>query len=427
MTKNFFRAITLVLCLTILSPFLGNVTAFAETQLPEIIGESAITMDMNTGEIIYSKNADEKRSPASTTKLLTALIFAETKSKNDVVTYGAEASTLVETTLNAQYMGMSVKPGDTLTADDAMKALLIFSANDVAIAIAETISGSSTEFAKLMNEKAKELGALNSDFKNPHGLEDVENPANNNSTTAYDLAIIAKAAFDNEWIRETVLQDNINITLNGSSILLDTRNKLLNTDGNVGGKTGTETLSGHCFVGYYSKDDKNLATVVLGSEYGASGINVFNDTKAIADYSYTATKVPFKATGEEISNVELQYKLFKFFGPVKTITAPVILNQDVQYYKNDYNDAKANISINAEGLDGWKIASHNDVELTFNAGTHSEKVFGLVQLSTKDILKANLPIYLAALVAIIIIIVLIVVIVKLILKSKRNRGRRYYR
>ena len=88
MTKKFFKGMVLLLCLTLILPFTGNIKAFAsELEAPQIIGGSAITMDMDTGEVIFSKNADVKRSPASTTKLLTSLLFAENKTKGDLISY----------------------------------------------------------------------------------------------------------------------------------------------------------------------------------------------------------------------------------------------------------------------------------------------------------------------------------------------------
>ena len=91
MTKKFFRALTLVICLTLVVPFLNTAKVFAATE-PQIIGASAITMDLDTGEIIYSKNADVQRSPASTTKLLTSLLFAENKNKDDSIPYTEDAA-----------------------------------------------------------------------------------------------------------------------------------------------------------------------------------------------------------------------------------------------------------------------------------------------------------------------------------------------
>ena len=414
MTKKFFRALTLVV------PFLNTTRVFAATE-PQIIGASAITMDLDTGEIIYSKNADVQRSPASTTKLLTGLLFAEAKNKDDSIPYTEDALAVKETSLQ-NFLGNNVKVGTTMTADDVMKAVMVFSANDTAVMMADAVSGSVDKFTELMNERAKELGAVNSHFVSPNGLETDSN--NHNVTTAYDLALIAKAAYQNDWVRETCELDKTSVTLDGKKIFIETRDKILGVDGNLGGKTGNETKAGHCFVGFYNRNGRNLVTVVLGSEYGADGMNVFNDTQAIANYSYDAKKTTYKSAGDEVSNVELSYKLFRFFGPIKTITAPVILDQDIEYYKNDFNDKNAKIEVPSNELNAWKVASNNNVDLTFTAGNHSETVKGSITLSVGQILKANIGVYVLALLITILIIVLIFVVIKLMINSKRRRRNR---
>ncbi|WP_195469147.1 D-alanyl-D-alanine carboxypeptidase family protein [Clostridium sp. D43t1_170807_H7] len=420
MSKKFFRALMLVICLTLVAPFFNTTKAFAATE-PQIIGASAITMDMDTGEIIYSKNADVQRSPASTTKLLTSLLFAENKNKSDIISYSDVSAAVTETALT-NFIGNTAKAGDTLTADEVMNAVMVYSANDAAVMMAESVAGSVDAFSELMNEKAKEIGAVNSHFVSPNGLE--TDPNNHNVTTAYDLALIASAAYQNDWVREASGLAKTSVTLDGKKIYIETRDKILGVDGNIGGKTGNETKAGHCFVGFYNRNGRNLVTVVLGSEYGADGMNVFNDTEAIANYSYDAEKTTYKSAGDEISTVDLSYKLFKFFGPTKTITAPVVLNQDIEYYKNDFNDTNATLEVPSNELNAWKVASNNNVDLVFTAGKYSETVKGSITLKVGQILKANIGVYVLALLITVLIIVLIFVIIKLMINSKRRRRNR---
>lgn len=420
MSKNFFKSLILILCLTLVIPFLNVTNAFAATE-PQIIGASAITMDMDTNEIIYSKNADVQRSPASTTKLLTSLLFAENKNKSDVIPYTNVSAAVTETSLT-NFIGNAAKAGDTLTADEVMDAVMVYSANDAAVMMAESVAGSVDAFAELMNQKAKELGALNSNFVSPNGLEGNSN--NHNITTAYDLAMIAKAAYQNDWVREASGLDKTSVMLDGKKIYIETRNKILGVDGNVGGKTGNETKSGHCFVGFYNRNGRNLITVVLGSEYGADGMNVFNDTKAIANYSYDAEKTTYKSSGDEISTVDLSYKLFKFFGPTKTITVPVVLDQNIEYYQNDFNDKNATLEVPSNELNAWKVASNNNVDLVFTSGSYKETVKASINLKVGQLLKANIGIYVLALLITILVIVLILVVIKLIINSNRRRRSR---
>lgn len=426
--KNLFKTLVVALSISLLAPFANKVSA-QETNIeaPEIIGESAITIDINTGEVIYSKNAELKLSPASTTKLMTALIFAENKSKSDMLTFTDTILKVTETSLN-NYKHIS--PGDRISADDTMKAVMIFSANDTAYLMAESAGGTVENFIDMMNNKANDLGLKNTHFVNPSGLEiDPLNPSNSeiNQTTAYDLAQIGIAAFKNDWVRETMAPKDKELTINlaGTPIIIESKNKILGKNGNIGGKTGTETQAGHCFVGFYEKDGRDLVTVVLKSEYGATGMHVFEDTEEIANYSYSASKEVYKNSGDEIGTTDLTYKAFKFFGPEKKITAPIILNQDVEYYKNEFNDKNATISYDEGSKDAWKISGHDEVKLTFSTPGYSEEVSGIIKVSSLELLKSNLPIYLLSILIIIIILTLIIFISKII-KMKNRKKRRYY-
>ena len=212
--KNLFKTLALALSVSLLAPLANKVSAQdANIQAPEIIGEASITMDIDTGEVIYSKNADLKLSPASTTKLMTALLFAENKNKTDVLNFTDTSLKVTETALNNY---VSLKAGDKISAEDTMKAVLIFSANDTAYLMAESVGGTVDNFVNMMNEKATELGLKDTHFENPSGLEiDPLNPSNTtiNQTTAYDLAKIGIAAFKNEWVKDTISPKNIKTSI----------------------------------------------------------------------------------------------------------------------------------------------------------------------------------------------------------------------
>ena len=126
----------------------------------------------------------------------------------------------------------------------------------------------------------------------------------------------------------------------------------------------------------------------------------------------------------------MSYKLFRFFGPTKTIIAPVVLDQNIEYYKNDFNDANAKLEVPSNELNAWKVASSNNVDLVFTAGNYTETVKGSITLSTAQILKANIGVYALALLVFILVIVLVLVIIKLMINSRkrrRNRRGRYSR
>ena len=162
--------------------------ACAESAEPELASEAAILMDASTGQILYAKNAWERLYPASITKVLTGLLALENLESTDTLTVSQTAVSQVPRTSSH----ISLQPGETLTVADAMYALAISSANDAAVTLAEGVSGSVEAFSTLMNEKARECGALNSNFVNPSGL-----PSQQHYTTAYDMAKIAAKALEN--------------------------------------------------------------------------------------------------------------------------------------------------------------------------------------------------------------------------------------
>ena len=181
MKKNLIlKALVLTLSLSLFSPlttasYAATSTTKSKTEttaqsLPAITAESALTMDLETGEIIYCKDADSKRYPASTTKLLTGLLLAENKQKTDELEYTKSAKEQPEYSLNINYMHNTMQVGDKVLADDIMKGLLLFSGNDTAYVIADNVSGDSKAFAELMNKRAKELGANNSNFITANGF-----------------------------------------------------------------------------------------------------------------------------------------------------------------------------------------------------------------------------------------------------------------
>ena len=420
-----FKSLIVTMLIVLLLP--TNIVANAQEstgQIQNIIANSAIVMDMDTGEVIASKNAEKQRPVASTIKLLTSLIFAENTSKDEMIPFTADALKTTQTALNNF---KNIKVGDKISSNDLMKAVLIFSANDAAYVMADSVAGNTKDFVKMMNEKVKSLGLKNTYIVNPCGLErDALNPDSNevNLSTAYDIAVIAKEAYKNEWIRDIISEKykNTSIDLDGTPIIIDTRNKILGQDGNVGGKTGNESQAGHCFVGFFKRDGRNLVTVALNSQYGVDGTNVFNDTKQIANTGYNAKEQAYKKSGEEIASIDLEYKAFGFFGPKKTIKAPIIATKDIMYYKNDINDKNAKIEYDNSGKSAWKLAN-DDVELTFSLPDYKETVTGKVDISVFDLIKSNMMLYLGILIGFILIVAIILLILKLIY-TRRSRNRR---
>lgn len=211
---------------------------------------AAVLFDVNQREVIYSKNAHERMHPASLTKVLTALVAIKNSSLDTVLT----ASSVVNITESgAQLCGL--KSGDTMTMDQALRILLMYSANDAAMLIAENVGGTVDEFLNMMNEEAKRLGATNSNFLNPHGLTQ-----DGHYTTAYDLYLIFNEAIKYDIFNEIIHTSNYQTTYydkdgNPKELSFETSNLFLR--GNytppenitvVGGKTGTTNAARNCLI-----------------------------------------------------------------------------------------------------------------------------------------------------------------------------------
>lgn len=419
MKKNFIlKTLILTLSISLFSP-LASINAKAATVAqPDINAQAAITMDLETGEIIYCKDADSKRYPASTTKLLTGLLLAENKQKSDEITFTESAKIQPEYSLNINFMHNSMKVGDTMSADDVMKGLLLFSGNDTAYMIADNVAGNSQKFADMMNAKAKEIGANNSHFVTANGLHD-----ENHYTTAYDLSLITKAAFQNDWERETMELADASIQINGAKVMLENRNLGLGKNGNIAGKTGLTNAAGGCLAAVYEVNGRKLIGVVLKSrQVDNVDMTKFNDMDSIMNYSYNTSKTVYKSSGEEVGTTDVQYKSFGFFGPTKTITVPLKLTQDVTYYSNAINDAESQITYDKTDSSTWKLLFNKDVTLTYSTRNHNESVAGSVDISFGNILKDNIIIYIATLASIIIIITLIILIKNMASNSRRRRS-----
>ncbi len=251
---------------------------------PEIQSEGAVVMDAATGRILYEKNGGTQYYPASITKLMTALLVIERCNLDDTVTFSAKATTNLE----AGAVSLNITEGDKLTVRQCLYALLLKSANEVANGLAEHVAGSNEAFAKLMNEKAASLGCTNTNFVNPHGLNN-----SNHYTTARDMALIARAAFQNDTLRtiDTTLSYQFPATKKGKAKTLTMGHKMMYTTdsryypGIIGGKTGYTSLAGNTLVTGAERDGVRLIAVVLKSKNSH-----YADTKALLDYGFAAMK-----------------------------------------------------------------------------------------------------------------------------------------
>lgn len=266
-------------------------------QGPKIEGESAILMDMITGTVLYSKNADKVQYPASITKIMTALLAAENLDmKGKLVMSESAAHGITVSDSSSIY----ADTGEELTMEQAMMAVMLQSANEMTLALAEETSGSVKKFVELMNQRARQIGCTGTHFNNPHGL-----PDELHYTTAKDMAKIARAAWFNPTFRKYATTTYYEIPptnkfaetrylLNHHKMM---RGSTYAYEGVLGGKTGYTEAAGNTLVTYARRDNKHLVAVVMKSINGA-----YADTAALLDYGFNNfTRTAIKTEPAEIS------------------------------------------------------------------------------------------------------------------------------
>ena len=241
-----------------------------ENGAPKTRAAAVLVTDVRSGETLFEKNADAPRAAASTQKLLTALLIAETGYLDQKVT--VEASDTL-----AEPVRLNIKPGEVYTRIDLLRALLVKSPNDVARCLARDNAGSIEAFADRMNAKARSLGAFHSHFVNPNGL-----PIPDQYTTARDLALIARAAYANPTIRSIVCLPRLVFRYSsGRTRELTNTNKVLKTLAYCNGmKTGYTEAAGHCLVASGTVPGRDVIVVVLGD----SKAGVWRDASALLSW-----------------------------------------------------------------------------------------------------------------------------------------------
>lgn len=251
---------------------------------------AAILMDWKTGTILYEKNAFQRRHPASTTKIMTAIIALEQGRLDDLVTVSRQAA-------DVEGSSMGIAPGQVYRLEELLWGLLLRSGNDAAVAIAEHLASDVESFAGLMNKKAREIGAYSTTFRNPHGLTEP-----GHMTTAYDLALITKYALLNRRFAEMVSTRQKSLGPEGKGLDLYNTNQLLWLfEGADGVKTGTTSAAGACLVSSATRRNWRLIGVVLGS-YRGSGR--YDDTTRLLQWGYeNFTLVDLAQEGQVLMNL----------------------------------------------------------------------------------------------------------------------------
>ncbi len=271
--------------------------AFAEdtsSKEPKIRGESAYLIDVLSGQTLYMKNPDKPLAPASTTKIMTGLLAIERGDLNDIVT---PTSTLLN---NKIVYGTQIylEPGERMPLKDLLYALLLNSANDAAVAIAEHVGSDLPNFVEMMNQRAREIGATQTHFLNPSGLTET-----GHVTTAHDLALIAWVAYQNPTFAQYVRTKSQTISRSKPDIprLMVNENKLLWRDSAIDGiKPGYTAAAQNCLVASVTKDGRQFIGVILKSP----GREIYTDMQAMFEFGFTQFKdTIFKPSGAIISTI----------------------------------------------------------------------------------------------------------------------------
>ncbi|MCX7779840.1 MAG: D-alanyl-D-alanine carboxypeptidase [Negativicutes bacterium] len=265
-----------ITALVLLVFFLLAPSALAQAAaIDSLSAKSAVVIEASTGKVLFAKNAEERRYPASTTKLVTLITALEHGNLNDIVTTSANAA-------STEGSSLWLAAGEQLKMEDMLYGIMLVSGNDATVAVAEHISGSVEKFAKLMTEKAHAIGAVNTNFTNSSGLPDP-----NHYSTAHDLAKLAAYGYKNPIFAQIVGTKHKIIPWPGKNHdrELYNENKMLwRYEGGNGVKTGYTEAAGRCLVSGASRNGIQLIAVVLDSDY------MWEDSMALLDYGFSQVK-----------------------------------------------------------------------------------------------------------------------------------------
>ncbi len=359
MKKFLFLSISLILFIT-------------PSKIQALAAEAAILIDQDSGRVLFSKNANDQKLIASTTKIMTALIALENSKLDKKITVGEEI-------LKAYGSAIYVEIGEEVTLKDLLYGLMLRSGNDAALVIAKNVAKSEEKFVTMMNDKALELGMKNTHFYNPHGLENDDGTAN--TSTAYDMALLMKEAMENEDFRQITATKSYTLKTNKKTYVWQNKNKLLTTyEYTTGGKTGFTKKARRTLVTSASKDHKNLIAVTLNDpndftdhqklyeEYFAK----YNLVTIIDHEDYQLTDKEYKnkilylkkdfkllLTKEEEKEIKVDVKInkkdkftnSKIAGTVSVTLDDNILAQENIYYKD--KNTKSNKTSIWEKIKSW--------------------------------------------------------------------------
>lgn len=364
MIKKLSLALIIAIIFTAIPVFSIDVNAVTEET---ITAPSAVLMETSSGKILFEKNPHEQRPCASITKVMTMLLVCEAidngkLSLDDTITASAHAAS----------MGGSdiwLEEGETMSADDMIKATVVASANDAAVALAEHLCGSEEVFVEKMNEKASQLGMKDTAFKNCNGLDE-----DGHITSAYDVAVMSRELMKHEMIFDytSIWLDNLR---DGKTQIVNT-NKLLKTyNGITGLKTGTTNDAGCCMSASATRGDMSLVAVVLGCN---SGKERFSDAAALLDYGFANFSVTqLKAPEDLPKTIKVENGMQGNIGIGCDVNASIVLD------KNSSSKIVSKIdlpeSIEAPVVSGQKLGT-----VTYSLDGNAVKSFEITALQDAE-------------------------------------------
>lgn len=338
-----------------------------EKKEESLAAPSAILMEANTGKVLYEKNADEQRACASITKVMTLLLVMEALDDGRI-----SLTDMVSASEHAASMGGSdiwLKPGESMSVDDLLKATVIASANDAAVALAEYVAGSEEAFLEQMNQMAKELGMTNTVFKNCNGLDE-----DGHVTTARDVAIMSRELIKHKKIFD-YSQTWIDYLRDGQTQLVNTNKLLKSYNGITGLKTGTTGKAGSCITATAERDGVSLIAVVLGcsntKDRFSSAASLLD--QGFANWSVTVPTIPQESlTAIPVENgmmdsVEVEAAVKEGVvipkGKTEQVTCKVVLEESVTApIKKGQKVGKVVCSLDEEVLAEYPVTAKSDIE-----------------------------------------------------------------
>lgn len=312
-----------------MSFFIGILICFAEEDFAPT-AKSAILIDNATGEVLYEKNADEKLPPASMTKLASMLVIMDAINKGNL--NFTDQVTISEEAANMGGSQVFLNAGEVYTVSDLLKGVAIASGNDAVVALAEKVAGSTGAFVEMMNKKMKEIGANNTNFINPHGLD-----AEGHYSTARDMSTIARNLLKYEKILEyTSIYEEYLEKNDGTKTWLVNTNKLVRFYQGVDGlKTGFTNTAGYCLTATAKKDNFRLISVVMGED---TSENRSSDTVKLLNYGFNTFKINIiKKQNEVLGKVRVE-------GGKKDFVNVVLVSDATEILKN--TDSVGNYTFN---------------------------------------------------------------------------------